>query len=170
MRLIKSVLSLSGSEEIRIHEDNKLELESVDVSVYLAARPPPHPTFWVDGRVGTSKTGLMINNVRQAFSWTLPSRLLCVWCRKKWAFGHKSVCKQQVFASKKTCSYWQKKAPHQSITKLYGVVWLLRNRGSCGRDGGRRVDSGSDGDRDSNRWQFLRVERFVTFSVFGVYS
>ena len=33
---------------------------------------------------------------------------------------HKSVFKQEVFASKKPHSYWWKKAPHQPITKWYG--------------------------------------------------
>ena len=35
-------------------------------------------------------------------------------------FRHENVRKREVFASKKTCSYWWKKAPHQPITKLYG--------------------------------------------------
>ena len=42
----------------------------------------------------------------------------------KTGFSHKSVPKQEVFASKKrlcySLSYWWKRAPHQSITKLYG--------------------------------------------------
>ena len=47
MRLNESRPSLFGSEEIRRREDNKLESESVDVHVYLAASPPPRPT-WVN--------------------------------------------------------------------------------------------------------------------------
>ena len=66
-----------------------------------------------------SKTGLMIKNVRTAFSLTLPSHLLHVCC----AFGagrdgqNGLLC---VFASEKTRSNWWKKAPHQPITKLHG--------------------------------------------------
>ena len=37
------------------------------------------------------------------------------------SFYHESVRKQEVFASKTKCSYWWKKAPHQPITKLYGI-------------------------------------------------
>ena len=35
-------------------------------------------------------------------------------------FSHESVRKQEVFASKKTRSYWWRKTPHQPITKLHG--------------------------------------------------
>ena len=38
----------------------------------------------------------------------------------KTGFCHKSVHKQEVFANKKTHSYWWKKALHQPVTKLYG--------------------------------------------------
>ena len=34
----------------------------------------------------------------------------------------------------------------------------------------RKINSNSDGDRDRQRQRVLRVERFVTFSMFGVYS
>ena len=62
----------------------------------------------------------------------------------KEGFCHESVHKQQVFASKKTHSYWPKKAPHQRITKLYGKTRGLVAevaRGSCGRYGVGRVTS-----------------------------
>ena len=39
------------------------------------------------------------------------------------------------------------------------VIWLLRNRGSCGRDGGKRVTAA-----------VTETVRFVTYSVFEVYS
>ena len=47
-----------------------------------------------------------------------------------------------MFASKKTHSYWWKKAPHQPITKLYGKLRDLvaeKQVGSRGRDGDGRV-------------------------------
>ena len=45
-----------------------------------------------------------MNNVRHAFSLTLPSRFLRVWCRKRWkkmGFSHESIHKQEVFAREK---------------------------------------------------------------------
>ena len=49
MRLNESRPSLFGSEEIRRRADNKVELESVDVRVLLAASPPTQPTSRGDG-------------------------------------------------------------------------------------------------------------------------
>ena len=86
MRLTESGPSLFGSGEIQRRADNKVKSESVDVHVLLAASPPN--TAHLPRRrirpTGTSKTGLRVNNVGCTFSQTLPSRLLCVWCRKKW--------------------------------------------------------------------------------------
>ena len=49
MRPNESRPSLFWSEEFRICEDNKVESESVDVRVELAASQTPRPTSWVDG-------------------------------------------------------------------------------------------------------------------------
>ena len=65
-----------------------------------------------------SKTGVMINIVRHMFSLTFPSRLVQEEAIKT-GCSRESVRKQEVFASKKTCSFCWKKAPHQPITKLY---------------------------------------------------
>ena len=65
----------------------------------------------------------------------------------KTGFSHESLHKQEVFASKKPCSYWWKKAPHQPVTKLYGKPCdLVAEEEGEGLGG------------------------FVNFSVFGVYS
>ena len=66
MRVNKSGPSLFGSVEIRTRKDNKLWM-------FLFLNHVDWPI----------KTGFMINNGRHAFSRTLWSRLLCVWCRKK---------------------------------------------------------------------------------------
>ena len=123
-----------------------------------------------------SKTGLMINNVRHAFLWTLPSCLLCVWCRKKqskWASLTKVSTSRKCLRAKKMCyslSYWWKKAPHQPTTKLYGKTCDLvaAEQGKLWEGQRRKSDSDSDGDTDSDR--DLRVEKLVTFSVFEVCS
>ena len=58
----------------------------------------------------------------------------------KTCFCHKSVHKQEVFASKKTPSDWWKKAPDQPITKLYGKpLDLVAEEQVVGRGSGRRV-------------------------------
>ena len=69
----------------------------------------------------------------------------------KTAFCHESVCNQEVFASKKTSSYWWKKAPHQPITKSYGKPRdLVAGKQEWLWEGWQRMtDSSSDGDRDS---------------------
>ena len=61
--------------------------------------------------------------------------------------------KQEVFASKKTCSYWWKKAPHQPITKLYGKPrdLVAGEQGKLWEGRQRKIDSSSDGERDSDR-------------------
>ena len=70
MRLSKSRPILFQSEEIRIRENNKVEAESVDVRVSLAASPTPQPISLVDGHNGGSKTGLRVNNV--IMNWCNP--------------------------------------------------------------------------------------------------
>ena len=69
----------------------------------------------------------------------------------KTGFFHKIVRKQEVFASKKTCSYWWKKAPHQPITKLYGKPrdLVAGEQGKLWEGQQRKIDSSSDSDRDS---------------------
>ena len=62
----------------------------------------------------------------------------------KTSFSHQSVHKQEVLASKKTCDTpfpIGGKRHHNPITNDMAnhVIWLLRNRGGCGRDGGGRV-------------------------------
>ena len=71
----------------------------------------------------------------------------------KTGFCHKSVCKQEVFASQKTRSYWWKKAPHQPITKLYGKPHDLvaEEQGKLWEGRRRKSNSSSEGDRDSDR-------------------
>ena len=105
-----------------------------------------------------SKTGLMINNVHRAFSPTLPSHLLCVWCRKKRS-NQASLTK--VSASRK-CLQAKKPVllpfllveksttPTQTYMANY-VIWLLRNRGKLWEGWWRKSDSDSDGDRDNDR-------------------
>ena len=63
---------------------------------------------------------------------------------------HESVRKQEVLASKKTCSYWWKKAPHQLITKLYDKQHDLvaEEQGKSWEGQRRKSDSSSDSDRD----------------------
>ena len=98
-----------------------------------------------------SKTGVTKMNVRHAFSQILPSRLVQEETIET-GFSHKSVRKQEVFACKKTLSYWWKKAPHQPITKLWqNTFQLLRNRGKLWEGRRRKSDSDSVGDRDSDR-------------------
>ena len=63
----------------------------------------------------------------------------------KTGFSHKSVRRQEVFASKKTCNTpfpIGRKRHHTNQSQNYmanHVIWLLRNRGSCGREGSERV-------------------------------
>ena len=63
-------------------EDNKLELDSVDARVYLAASPTLRSTSRVDEPDAPAGPKPDWVNVCHAFSLTLLSRLLCVWCRK----------------------------------------------------------------------------------------
>ena len=69
-------------------------------------------------------------------------------------------------------SYWWKKAPHQPTTKLYGKTCDLVavEQGKLWEGQRRKSDSDSDGDRERQGQQVLRVERFVPFSMFGLYT
>ena len=69
-------------------------------------------------------------------------------------------CPQEVFASNKNCATSfpiGEKRHHTNQSQNYmanHVIWLLRNRGSCGRDGGGRVTVSAtvrviESDRDS---------------------
>ena len=78
-------------------------------------------------------------------------------------------------AKKKTCATPSPiggKRHHTNQSQEYmanHVIWLLRNRGKLWEGRRRKIDSDGDGVNDSDS-KFLRVERFVTLSVFGVYS
>ena len=69
-------------------------------------------------------------------------------------FSRKSVRKEQVFTSNKTCSYWWKKALHQPITKWWQTMLF-----GCWGTGevvgvmGQKSDSSSDSKRDSEFWE-----------------
>lgn len=71
----------------------------------------------------------------------------------KSGFPHERVRKQEVCGSKKTCSYWWKKPPHQPITKLVGKSRDLV-AGGQGEDlgvTGQKSDSSCNGDRGRDR-------------------
>ena len=69
-----------------------------------------------------SKTRLMINNVWHAFSLTLPSRLLRVWCRKRrstWTSLTKVSASRKSLRVKKHVPIGGKRH-HTTIPKLHG--------------------------------------------------
>ena len=71
----------------------------------------------------------------------------------KTGFSHESVCKQEVFASKKHIPIGGKQ-PHTSQSQNYManlVIWLLRNRWKLWEGRRQNSDGDSDSDRDSNR-------------------
>ena len=119
-----------------------------------------------------SKTEPMINNVHHAFSRTCHHICCAFGAGRKGQNGllsqkcpqAGSVCKQ-----KKTCATpfpIGGKGCHTNQSQNYmanHVIWLLRNRGKLWEGWRRKSDSNSDGNR------VWRVERFVTFSVFGEY-
>ena len=59
----------------------------------------------------------------------------------KTGFCHESVCKPKCLQARKHVPIGGKRH-HTNQSQNYmanHVIWLLRNRGSCGRDGGGRV-------------------------------
>ena len=68
----------------------------------------------------------------------------------KTGFCHKSVRKQEMFASKKRVPSGGK-MHHTNQSQNYiakHVIWLLRNRGKLWEGKWQKSDSSSDGDRD----------------------
>ena len=153
-RWFKSRPSLFGSE---------------DIQMLLAISPRPRPTSWVDRCAGTSKTGLTVNNVRPTFSQTLLSRLLVSGAGRNSKNGLLSrkctqpggVCKQKntfLLVEKGTTPTYHK------------IIWQTTWFGCWGT--GEVVGETSAKDLQQQWWrqrqQVLKVERFVTYSVFGV--
>ena len=77
----------------------------------------------------------------------------------KTGFCHESIREHQVLVGKKTRSYWWKKAPHQSVTKVYGKPHDLvaEEHGKLWEGRRRKSDSSSD---------VVETAKFVTHSVF----
>ena len=83
---IDSGASLQWGDPTKMAATRDYVLARYEASTYIMsmASPNTRPKSWVNEHTGRSKTGLRVNNVHHAFSRTLPSCLLCVWCRKKW--------------------------------------------------------------------------------------
>ena len=102
-----------------------------------------------------SKTRDTINNIRHAFFANIIVMFAACFVQEEMletGFSQESVHTQEVFASKNTCSYWWKKAPHhqwQNYIANY-LIWLLRNR----QKRWRKIDSSSYGDRERYRCKF----------------
>ena len=96
-----------------------------------------------------SKTGDMINDVHQIFSAnTIVGFAACLVQEEmlKTDFSHKSVRKQEVFASKKHVPVGGKRH-HTNQTqndKAKHVIWFLRNRRKFWEEQRRKIDSNRD--------------------------